>query len=44
MRPHNAKWKKFKQEPKYPHKRSDGLTKRRNRGSYLQDKKDGKRD
>lgn len=32
------KWrlKKFKLNPKYPHKRSDGMTHRRNRGSQWQ--------
>ncbi len=33
--------KKFKKEPKYPHHRSDGLTKRKNGGSYLQPTKKG---
>lgn len=28
--------KKFKMDPKFPHHRSDGMTKRRNGGSYLQ--------
>ena len=28
--------KKFKKNPKYPHKRSEGLTRRRNKGSALQ--------
>lgn len=28
--------RKFKQEPKYTHHRSEGMTHRRNAGSYLQ--------
>lgn len=36
MRPHDGKLKKFKLDPRYPHHRSEGMTRRRNRGSVLQ--------
>lgn len=36
MAPADAKFKRFKLAPKYPHHRSDGMTHRRNKGSALQ--------
>lgn len=33
---HKRPLKKFKKEPKYAHHRSEGLTRRRNKGSALQ--------
>jgi hypothetical protein len=33
MRPAKAKFKKFKQNPKYVHMRSEGLTRRQNGGT-----------
>lgn len=35
MRPAKSKIKRFKLETKYPHHRSEGLTRRRNRGTRL---------
>lgn len=37
MRP-TVKVKKFKLDPKYPHNRSDGMTRRNNAGTHLQPK------
>jgi hypothetical protein len=35
MRPAKVKIKRFKLETKYAHKRSEGLTRRRNRGTRM---------
>ncbi len=35
MRPAKTKIKKFKLEPKYVHHRSEGLTRRQNRGTKM---------
>jgi hypothetical protein len=37
MKPAKAKWKRFKKEPKYTHHRSEGLPRRRNSGTRLQE-------
>lgn len=43
MKPAKAKYRKFRLETRYPHLRSEGITKRRNGGSQFQpDKKDKK--
>lgn len=42
MKPEKGQ-KKFQQEPKYPHLRSDGMTKRSNGGTKKTDKPDDRR-